>query len=748
MGVPLNLIDIQSGFLSAVAFTANNTLTEEALAKTLSRVSNADDNAMEVDLDMGLNSIFNVQTDPTDSSSLLTVADADARYLNTVGDTLTGNLSAGGFSLTNLGTPLAPNSAARLSDVGPDSAAALRIELSSTSASEGASLVSMEGGPSVEDAVLDRVIRVTSVAAMEAYSAPAGYVFSLNAGGRSGTFDVVAGDFSTELAADTLNGVYVGLSDNPTATTKVLKRRFDGPTEITWFGAVGDFNGVTGTDNSPYLQAALLQSAHVSFGNSGKFKVSNPVGIKNGSTLYQAQTVIITASGATLVLDSTEAIFTSYETLLDPNEFVDKFASKVWFTYLTVEDPSGTSTMVNGDRLYNSRITDCSFDNVGQVVFSGIAKPVHPDGYMQSLYISNCEFTNVRRVVQAKRAFNFTFCYNSCEGCFSGVYIDGDGQPAINTARINGNIFEGGGLFLKLGGILGGEISGNYLESNGSEDVLDELCNMKLTQIGEGSFNSGLVISANEFQVLSWQKTNTGWVDIRLNVDLSKPVIGTPVLIGNWTNSYALVNTNSVTDGFGNNYGVNDLATKRAGVPLSPGSAGISYSRGVLNIQAATSLSGGTYTIAALNVNEIRSIITDNTQRGQTATLNVFMKHRTSSLVCVGASTAKFSLILQGDEGSGNVNDVELGVALESFVDTGNSFVFDTDFGSTFAKHFTNPTVVVSRVGDVFSIGLTGYLAVSVANYGPASSILASYTLENYATGLSGRFRGLLELVF
>ena len=69
------------------------------------------------------------------------------------------------------------------------------------------------------------VIRATSVAAIEAYSAPVGYVFSLNAGGRSGTFDVIAGDFSTELAADTLNGVYVGLSDNPTATSKVAKRR-------------------------------------------------------------------------------------------------------------------------------------------------------------------------------------------------------------------------------------------------------------------------------------------------------------------------------------------------------------------------------------------------------------------------------------------------------------------------------------------------------------------------------------------
>jgi hypothetical protein len=86
-------------------------------------------------------------------------------------------------------------------------------------------------------AILDRVIRVTSIAAMEAYSAPVGYVFSLNAGGRSGVFDVVAGDFSAELAADTLNGVYVGLADNATATTKVAKRRFSGRVSVLWFGA-------------------------------------------------------------------------------------------------------------------------------------------------------------------------------------------------------------------------------------------------------------------------------------------------------------------------------------------------------------------------------------------------------------------------------------------------------------------------------------------------------------------------------
>jgi hypothetical protein len=101
--------------------------------------------------------------------------------------------------------------------------------------------------------VSNRVIRVTSIADMEAYSAPVGYVFSLNAGGRSGDFDVITGDFSTELAADTLNGIYVGLADNPTATTKVAKRRFSNFLNVRWLGAIG--NGVA--DDTAYINEAI-----------------------------------------------------------------------------------------------------------------------------------------------------------------------------------------------------------------------------------------------------------------------------------------------------------------------------------------------------------------------------------------------------------------------------------------------------------------------------------------------------------
>lgn len=61
MGVPLNLGDIYSGFFSADAYNANNTLIEEAVGKALDRTG-ATDNSMEVPLDMGLNNIFNLKS--------------------------------------------------------------------------------------------------------------------------------------------------------------------------------------------------------------------------------------------------------------------------------------------------------------------------------------------------------------------------------------------------------------------------------------------------------------------------------------------------------------------------------------------------------------------------------------------------------------------------------------------------------------------------------------------------------------
>ena len=135
-----------------------------------------------------------------------------------------------------------------------------------------------DGGTNwVDWEVTNRVIRATSVADIEAYSAPVGYVFSLNAGGRSGDFDVVAGDFSTELAEDTLNGIYVGLADDPTATTKVAKRRYEAFANFEWFGAVGD--GIS--DDTTIINSALLVIPKIQLRSFYKItdKINFPFGV-------------------------------------------------------------------------------------------------------------------------------------------------------------------------------------------------------------------------------------------------------------------------------------------------------------------------------------------------------------------------------------------------------------------------------------------------------------------------------------
>ena len=59
-------------------------------------------NQMEQDIDMNGNSILNYDTDLTNTSSLISVGDADTRYVNADGDSMSGNLDMGGNKLTNL----------------------------------------------------------------------------------------------------------------------------------------------------------------------------------------------------------------------------------------------------------------------------------------------------------------------------------------------------------------------------------------------------------------------------------------------------------------------------------------------------------------------------------------------------------------------------------------------------------------------------------------------------------------------
>lgn len=89
----------------------------------------------------------------------------------------------------------------------------------------------------------------------------AGKARYLTEAGREGTFVFSTANLSALVAADTAQGVYVpptGL----TGSTGAWVRKFSGPLQFKWFGAIADDNGTAGTDNGPAYLAAqgLLQA--------------------------------------------------------------------------------------------------------------------------------------------------------------------------------------------------------------------------------------------------------------------------------------------------------------------------------------------------------------------------------------------------------------------------------------------------------------------------------------------------------
>ena len=101
----------------------------------------------------------------------------------------------------------------------------------------------------------------TSIDDIKNYDAPVGAIIELNAGGRSGVFDVIAGDFSAEVVADTANGVYIPVSGDPTALTRVAKRRaFNNYVESAWFGCDNEGTAETGAELEAFVDFVNAQT--------------------------------------------------------------------------------------------------------------------------------------------------------------------------------------------------------------------------------------------------------------------------------------------------------------------------------------------------------------------------------------------------------------------------------------------------------------------------------------------------------
>lgn len=539
------------------------------------------------------------------------------------------------------------------------------------------------------------------------------------------------------------------------ATNRTITDKLSEVVSVMDFGAVGDYYlsdgsvNPTPTDNTAAIQAAVNASGgRISFGSTGAFYVSGVIGLPTNAVTGSSWMQIV-GNGATIAVDSAEAIFTSQASLAYPNSTSNLYTSKIRVQGLNFVGAGATSVVFNGDRLYNLHIVNNNFKSISKVIYSYRTKASYPDGYLQSIRISGNEFANCSSIISAKRAFNIAITGNHFESCTSGIYIDGNGDPAINGIWVRDNSFEGGGVFLKLGAAIGGCISGNYLESNAQGDVPTLKCHIYMTQVSGGGYTSGFQISNNGFQATASQQTDTTWADIQFTTPfVNTTAVKPPIVTGNWTNSYQLITTNSVVTCYGNGGNGGDAVAQRIGAPSIHTAAGVSFSKTTRTFLASSFLTAGVFTVAELSTTDIKALIPMNsTRRAQTAKLTLMLQNVTAGGVCVGSAVAEVTLIIQGAQGGGNVDTMFVAGALTAFAQIPTGSIFDTRFSSDFKQHWTAPALTITANGtDNYYINLSGYAAVSVPNYGTADRVISSFVLQNNASAYGNQYRGLLTL--
>lgn len=102
---------ITSGY-NISKMNANFDAIEEAINNEVLHTTGGN-NTMMQDLDMNSYALLNVQVDVDNPGSLLTVGDADARYYNVDGDSLTGTMDVNGQTVTGLKAPVGSTEAVR-----------------------------------------------------------------------------------------------------------------------------------------------------------------------------------------------------------------------------------------------------------------------------------------------------------------------------------------------------------------------------------------------------------------------------------------------------------------------------------------------------------------------------------------------------------------------------------------------------------------------------------------------------------
>ncbi|MCJ8334948.1 MAG: glycoside hydrolase family 55 protein [Epibacterium sp.] len=255
-------------------------------------------------------------------------------------------------------------------------------------------------------------IVVNSIAVIEALSDPtAGDAVYLNAGGRSGWFNFDDSDLSSEVGADTQQGIYIAPDADATGASGAWVRQYDGTVNVKWFGAAGD--GLT--DDAAAFQAAIDSDAGTVFVPAGVYIIK--------------ATLTFTGTPPNMIGDGSR-----YNQGLN--------------TRLRIDHP-GDGIFVNGTSHISTHFQDMAIERTGGFFDQGANINFDGQGGVANIVaavsMSRVYVRGGQTGIRLRGVINAAFRDFTCsEQSLAGIYFDGSGVvPASNNIECtNFNIYQ------------------------------------------------------------------------------------------------------------------------------------------------------------------------------------------------------------------------------------------------------------------------------------------------------------------
>jgi len=316
---------------------------------------------------------------------------------------------------------------------------------------------------------------------------------------------------------------------------------------VKYFGAKGDDIA----DDTMSCQQAELYTDYLIFGETGDiFKINSSIGISNPSSFYGTHRKTITSRGGLIHHTSGSTsipLFTSYEGLGLVGNYP---TTNIVFTNLSIvgcpDIATGTvwnanTTIFDGDRLMNVMIDKCQFNRCQYIIRSWRSRGgLYAEGYIQSLYLHNCDASDCRTIINTTMAWNISIIGNKFERfAEEGIVFNLSSgiRDSYYGLRIISNHWETSGMFFKGFYGAGLLIEGNYFENN-TRSLVGTYKSLVYFEEGNLAFSSfGMSISNNMFSLSEEQTTDPDFAVIRFedtSTILNTRGKGFPVISGNY----------------------------------------------------------------------------------------------------------------------------------------------------------------------------------------------------------------------